>query len=89
MCKFESPQSQESRAQSANSSKAYRKPRALILSDSPQGDIFLACNRRKTKVHFCRNSSFIEENQNTIAGNLQQAGDTTTTKSEFATKLLF
>jgi len=29
MCKFESSQKDESRAQSADSSKAYRKPRAL------------------------------------------------------------
>jgi len=29
MCKFESPQRDESRSQSADSSKAYRKPRAF------------------------------------------------------------
>jgi len=30
ICKFESPQKDESKAQSADSSKAYRKPRAFI-----------------------------------------------------------
>jgi len=32
MCKFESSQKDESRAQSADSSKAYRKPRAIICT---------------------------------------------------------
>jgi len=32
MCKFESSQKDESRAQSVDSSKAYRKPRACIWS---------------------------------------------------------
>jgi len=32
-CKFESSQQDESRAQSADSSKAYRKPKAFICTD--------------------------------------------------------
>jgi len=31
VCKYESPQKDESRAQSADSLKAYRKPRVLIV----------------------------------------------------------